>query len=296
MKTTIPLSLKHLIVEREPLWPLTSIRVGGTSRWLAKPRTIADLEAILSWIQHHALSYITLGSGTNVIFSDEGYAGVVIHTQHLIGAHIEGEQVIASAGEPLARLAMKLNRRGLSGLEWACGIPGTVGGALVMNAGAYDRDMASVVQWARILTPLSIEQWSLEQLRLGYRQSGLPEGSIVLEVSLKLQQAERGPCIEREREILEKRRGTQPQGATCGCIFKNPLSGQPAGMLLDQAECKGMRIGSAVVSDKHANFIVNEGQDNATHVLALIDRMRTQVLEHHGISLEPEVQVIDTTE
>ncbi|MBU1050256.1 UDP-N-acetylmuramate dehydrogenase [Candidatus Bipolaricaulota bacterium] len=296
MKISIPPSLAPLVTENQSIWPLTSIRVGGVSHWLAKPATISDLSVIIAWTQRQSLPYVVLGGGTNVVFSDQGYDGVVIYTRELTGHHIHEDQVVASAGESLAGLAMKFNRLGLSGMEWACGIPGTVGGALVMNAGTHDGDMASVVEGARVMTPSGVQHWPVERLEFGYRTSGLRTGrkeAIALEVDFRLHHDDPARCIERERSILEARQKTQPQGASCGCIFKNPENGPPAGMLLDQAGCKGLRVGAATVSSVHANFVINEGQDNASDVLALIQQMKDRVIEARSISLNPEVVIVE---
>lgn len=282
----------HLIAENAPLWPLTSMHVGGAARWLADPRTISDLNMIITWIQDQHLPYVVLGGGTNVLFGDGGYQGVVICTRQLKGIQMNGASVLVSAGEPLSELARKLNRSGLSGLEWACGIPGSVGGAVVMNAGTRDGDMAAVLESVRVLTASGVSQWPVEQLKLGYRTSALRTGSlegIVLEVALKLHQDDPAQCISREQSILESRQKTQPVGASCGCIFKNPETGPPAGMLLDRAGCKGLRVGTAAVSNLHANFIVNEGSQNAADILALIDEMRNRVRDMSGIELQQEV-------
>lgn len=292
-------AVRPLIAENTPLWSLTSMRVGGPACWFAKPKTVAELETIYSWALHESIAVTILGGGTNVLFSDAGYAGMVISTRRLKGIRVSDTSVIAAAGERLSELAGKMNRAGLAGLEWACGIPGTVGGAVVMNAGAHDGDMAAVLESVQVLTSAGVREWPVDDLELSYRSSALRTGrleGIVLEVSLKLQRADPAQCVKREQAVMAKRLKTQPRGASSGCIFKNPATGPSAGELLDRAGCKGMRVGAAVVSDIHANFIINEGQNNAADVLALIDRMRTKVLKHHGIALQPEVHLINTTE
>ena len=294
----VPEPVTHLIIENAPLWPLTSMRAGGPARWLAKPTTVTELEALLAWIQGAYLPHVVLGGGTNVLFSDKGYPGVVLCTRELKGIQIDGTSVTVSAGEMLAATARRLNRLGLSGMEWACGIPGTVGGAVVMNAGTQDGDMSDIVESVRLLTSSGVRKCSVEHLKLGYRTSALrtcEREGIVLEASLKLRLDDPTQCAKRERTLLDERLKTQPRGASSGCIFKNPDTGPSAGMLLDRAGCKALRVGATHVSALHANFIINDGQDNAADVLALIDRMRVQVLEHHGVTLRQEVQVITTS-
>jgi len=292
----VPESIIHLITENEPLWPLTSLHVGGPARWLAKPKTISDLSAVFAWIQEQRLSYVALGGGTNTLFADDGYPGVVIWIRGLKGIQVDGTSAVVSAGERLSDVAKKLNRTGLSGLEWACGIPGTVGGAVVMNAGTRDGEMASVLESVRVLTTSGVSRWPVKQLGLGYRTSSLRTGSvegIVLEAHLKLHQDDTTQCVEREQSLLAARHKTQPRGASCGCIFKNPELGPPAGMLLDRAGCKGLSVGAATVSNLHANFIINEGTNNAQDVMELIRQMRARVLDTHGIDLKSEVVIVD---
>lgn len=292
----VPESVVHLITENVPLWPLTSMHGGGPTRWLAKPRTVVDLKAVLAWIQEQRLSHLVLGGGTNVLFPDDGYPGVVVWMRLLKGIQIDGPSVIVAAGELLTGSARHLNHAGLSGLEWACGIPGTIGGAVVMNAGTRDGDMASVLSSVRILTTEGVREASAEQLEMGYRTSALLTGKvegIVLEASFVLRQDDPNHCLNREREVVEARQRTQPTGASSGCIFKNPETGSTAGELLDQAGCKGLRIGNAYVSDVHANFIINEGENNTGDVLKLIQLMKSRVMETHSIDLQPEILIIE---
>jgi len=287
----LPNSIRHLGTEMSPLWPLTSMRVGGPSRWLVQPETESDLRVILTWIQTHHLSYMVLGGGTNVLFPDEGFSGVVVRTSKLKGVRMDGLTATVLCGENLFNFAQRLNRAGLSGMEWACGIPGTIGGAVVMNAGTTGGDMASVLLSIRILTAEGVKELPAEQLELGYRTSALLTGNvagIVLEATFVLRRDDPQHCLDREREILEVRQRTQPAGASSGCIFKNPETGPTAGELLDRAGCKGMRVGRAIVSTKHANFIINEGKDNAEDVLTLIEQMHAQVREFSGVILDLE--------
>lgn len=292
----LPDSLDKLVSERRPLWPHTSMRVGGPARWLAQPETRDDLQSIIGWIQTQHLSYAILGGGTNVLFPDAGYPGVVVLTTKLRGIRIDGTSVTVACGENLSSLASRMSRVGLSGLEWACGIPGTIGGAVAMNAGTRSGDIAAVLRSARVLTSVRVEEWLAERFELGYRTSALlsdhVEG-IVLDATFKLRQDAADHCIARERSFQESRHKSQPQGASSGCIFKNPNTGPSAGELLDQAGCKGMRIGAAHVSDQHANFIINEGRNNAADIFTLIAQMKGRVLDQHHISLQQEAIIIE---
>ncbi|MFC2105559.1 UDP-N-acetylmuramate dehydrogenase [Candidatus Bipolaricaulota bacterium] len=287
----IPSALRHLCTDGAPLWPLTSMRIGGPARWLAEPHTEGELEAIVAWAQTHDIPLATLGAGTNVLFADDGFPGIVIQTHHLDSVEINGNIVTAQCGANLAELSRHLNGIGLSGLEWACGIPGTIGGAVVMNAGAQGGDIASVLSSVRMLTPEGVKKLPAEQLKLGYRTSALLAGTlegIVLSATFSLREDAPEHCLSRGREILATRRQTQPAGASSGCIFKNPEVGPTAGELLDRAGCKGMRVGRAVVSTKHANFIINEGKNNASDVVTLIEQMRAEVRNLSGVTLDLE--------
>ncbi len=284
------------LIEGRSLWPLTSMRIGGPARWLVQPETEGELDAILAWLQTQPLSYMVLGGGTNVLFPDDGFPGVVILTSELKGIRIEASTVAVACGENLSAFARRMNRIGMSGMEWACGIPGTVGGAVVMNAGTRDGDINSVLSRVRILTADGVEDLPVEQLEMGYRTSSLLTSNvsgIVLEAKFVLRNDHPQHCLDREREVLEARQRTQPTGASSGCIFRNPETGFSAGELLDRAGCKRMRSGAATVSDQHANFIINEGENNADDVLKLIQQMKSRVMETHSIDLEPEVIVVE---
>jgi len=232
-----------------------------------------------------------LGGGTNVLFPGDGYPGIVIRTRYLNEVRIDGRTATAQCGASLTELAHLLSSIGLSGLEWASGIPGTIGGAVVMNAGTRDGDIASVLSSIRIVATEVVQELPAEELELGYRTSALLTGrleGVVLEATFTLREDDPQHCLSRGREILETRLQEQPTGASSGCIFKNPGSGPTAGELLDRVGCKGMKVGQAFVSPQHANFIINEGENNAEDVLTLIEQMRAQVRSSSGVMLDLE--------
>ena len=236
---------------------------------------------------------VTLGAGTNVVFGDEGYPGLVLSTRELQGMRIDGRRLMAAAGEPLSRVAWSACEAGLSGIEWACGIPGSIGGAVVMNAGARGGDMADVLTSVEILTDeRAIEEIPAESLRLGYRTSALLTGDlpgVVIGATFTLRRDDPAHCLERARVTIEERLRRLPVGASAGSIFRNPKAGPTAGELLDRAGCKGLKIGRARVSEKHANIIVNEGTNNASDVLGLIWQMKRRVKDTFGVELCEEV-------
>jgi len=289
-----PSGIEALLERDVPLWEHTSIRVGGPARFYARPTSIDELCVSLRWARDRSLSYVVLGRGSNVVFPDSGFSGLVIHTSGLRGRRVEGVFLRAAAGERLADVAWWTTGSGLSGIEWACGIPGTIGGAVAMNAGADGGDIASVLVLADVLTDEGIVAVPADSLALGYRTSSLLTGDlpgIVVEATFGLRRDDPRTCLDRARSSIEKRLRRLPVGASSGCIFRNPDAGPTAGELLERAGCKGLRVGRAVVSTRHANVIINEGVENAGDVLMLIDRMKERVLDAFGVELREEVVI-----
>lgn len=284
-----------LVTDEAPLWRWTTLRVGGPAQWLLQANDTADVVAAVAWAHAHDIPVLCLGRGSNLLVGEPGVRGLVISTGAVQGIRRDGEQVTAACGEPLSALARRVGRMGLSGLEWACGIPGTVGGAVAMNAGAA-ADMASILASVRLCTDEGrVETLAAEDLHLGYRTSALRTGArrgIIVEATFRLRRDDPIRCRERARAVVAKRRTTQPRGASAGCIFKNPPTGLPAGALLDRAGCKGLRVGDAVVSDVHANFIINRGSRNSRDILDLLRQMQARVIDVHGVRLDPEVEII----
>ena len=280
--------------ERVSLHRLISLRVGGQARFLASPDSADRAIALLSWAEREGLSRFVLGGGTNVIFPDSGYDGLVIATRSLTGIRLSGDRIVAGAGEPLARIAWLAARAGLSGLEWGCGIPGTAGGAVAMNAGTKEGDIAGVLVEVEAASPSGPVRLGPLDLKLGYRESALLDRRdplIVSSVTFELARSSPERTVELAERLLDERRKSQPSGPSAGCAFKNPSEGPPAGELLDRAGCKGMRVGDAYVSTLHANFVINEGERNASEVLELMESMQKRVKEAFGIDLEPEIIV-----
>ncbi len=285
-------SLECGLLRSIPLWNHTSLRIGGAARLFAQPRNTDALVSTLQWANRNSQPSIILGAGTNVVFPDAGFDGLVIQTVRLHGHRIDGPRLWAAAGERLSDIAWTATRSGLSGLEWACGIPGTVGGSVVMNAGAHGAQVSDVLQSAEVLVGDAVETLPMTELQLGYRTSAFCTSQlkgIVVGASFVLQHHDSTACIGRARRMLAERLARIPIGASAGSIFRNPADGPTAGELLDRAGCKGMRIGRALVSLPHANIIVNEGTKNAEDVLSLIDAMKQRVLDVFGVRLSEEV-------
>jgi len=289
------MDLTPLFSRGTPLHSQTSLRVGGVAAWSVTPNSSEQLREALRIASSEGLPWFCLGSGANVLFDDSGFPGLVIHTSRLQGSHRRGETLSVAAGESLSRIARRACEDGLSGLEWACGIPGTVGGAVSMNAGAHGGQMADILVSADSASIDGVFQRSVTELGLGYRTSAYREGEleeIVTGVVLQLVRSTRDRTRREADRLLGIRRTTQPKGASAGCIFRNPPQPPTAGELLDRAGCKGLRVGRAVVSERHANFILNEGHENASDILTLIDQMRERVRKAFSVELETEIVIV----
>ena len=285
-----------------PLAPFTSIGTGGKAGLLV---TVADTPALvgtLKALEAHEAPWVCLGAGSNFLVADQGYPGVVVKLEESF-QYVEGIPagpaagskrvlVTAGAGASLARLAAVAAEAGLSGLECACGIPGSVGGGIAMNAGAYGWCLADAVVEVEIAKASGAEWIPAADLEWGYRFCRLPRGVVITAVRFALSPADPASILELHRAILHKRRTVQPQGVrTFGSAFKNPCGGA-AGRLIEAAGLKGVRRGGAEVSRVHANFLVNLGDATTTDVLALMDLMREGVHRTTGVLLVPEVRLV----
>jgi UDP-N-acetylmuramate dehydrogenase len=286
----------------EPLSKHTSYAIGGPADVFAYPVDRDDLIALLREIRKQSLKYFVLGGGTNLLVRDKGFRGVVISLQRMQSVKIEREYrsiggafvvVIAEAGAPLSRLLFFAVEEGLTGLEFAAGIPGTVGGAICMNAGTAAGEFGDVVDAVTLLSPDGeLISRGREEMAFGYRTSTIPDGHLVLDARLILRRDDKEKVQARVKELIDTRKQRQPAGLpNAGSIFKNPQE-ESAGKLIETAGLKGKTVGNAKVSGKHANFIVNQGNAKAADVLALMETVKAKVLEVHGVRLEPEIKII----
>lgn len=282
----------------ESLARYTALRVGGPAELVVVARDAAALRAAVELAWQHGVPCRVLGGGSNVLVGDAGIRGLVVLNR--AGKVTFGDrEVWAESGASLSTVARRCVSRGLAGLEWAAGIPGTVGGAVLGNAGAWGGDVASVLVQARVLEPGgSVALWPVERLGYEYRSSVLKrqeargeERAVVLEALFRLQPAEVEDLEQRLAEIAQRRKASQPPGATCGSVFKNP-PGDYAGRLIEAAGLKGTSRGGAIISPVHANFIVNRGGATAGDVKALIDLARRQVEAGTGVRLELEIELL----
>ena len=275
----------------------TSYRVGGKAEWYTAPHNWQELETAFEWYLSQDIPLTLLGAGSNLLVSDRGIPGLVICTRHLRSYQFEAEtgQIIADAGEPIARLAWKAAKRGWRGLEWAVGIPGTLGGAVVMNAGAHSQCLADVLISTTVLSPDgTIETLKPEDLGYAYRTSKLQgDNRIVTQAVLQLQPGfTKAEVMAQANQNWIQRKTTQPYHLpSCGSVFRNP-NPYAAGWLIEQLGLKGHKIGDAQISHRHANFILNCGQATASNIFDLILYIQEKVEHHWSVSLVPEVKLV----
>lgn len=274
---------------------LTSLRVGGAIDWVITPETEEQAAAIVYELEKAGIGWRPLGSGSNVLADDGEHHYVVLNLSNMKGeVHIDGELVSVSAGYSLPRLCIDVARSGLSGIEGLGGIPGTVGGALWMNAGAYDHEIGTVTEKVRVAREGKVVEIPGDSIQWNYRHTSFREGELLLGATLRLKPDDPNLIKARMDEAKSRRLATQPHGSrSAGCFFKNPPAGKiGTGKMIDEMGMKGQRRGSAVVSPKHANFIVTEGENaRAEDALALAEEIRERVKREHGIELEYEVEL-----
>lgn len=274
---------------------LTSLRVGGAIDWVITPDTEAQAAAIVHELEKAGIGWRPLGSGSNVLADDGDHHYVVLSLSDMKGeVHIDDERVSVSAGYSLPRLCIDVARAGLSGIEGLGGIPGTVGGALWMNAGAYGHEIGTVTETVRVAREGKVVEIPGESIQWNYRHTSFKEGELLLGATLRLQKDDPESIKARMDDVKSKRLATQPHGArSAGCFFKNPpASTTGTGKMIDEMGMKGQRRGSAVVSPVHANFIVTEGENaRAEDALALAEEIRERVRREQGIELEYEVEL-----
>ncbi|RMF23120.1 MAG: UDP-N-acetylmuramate dehydrogenase [Cyanobacteria bacterium J083] len=280
-----------------PLANLASYRVGGNAQWYVAPRNLEQLYAAFEWYQKQDMPLTMLGAGSNLLISDHGIPGLTLSTRYLryTNFDLENFTITADAGEPVAKLAWRAAKRGWSGLEWAVGIPATVGGAIVMNAGAHDACVADVLVSAKVVKPNGeIEILTPRELAYSYRTSSLQgQSKVVVQGVFQLKPGfTKDEIMATTTANLHQRKSSQPYHLpSCGSVFRNPQP-QAAGWLIEQLGLKGYKIGDAQVAHRHANFILNCGKATANDIFQLINYVQEQVDKHWSLSLEPEVKLV----
>ena len=301
-----PLQIKEIdklipgrVFKEVPLSRFTSFKIGGPADMVVEPAGRYDLSRLLIYLDDEKIPRIVLGAGTNVLFHDTGFRGVVVRTNSLNRVDFQSDgletaTVTVTAGVPLPRLVNRAGEFGWTGLEDLWGIPGSFGGAVVTNAAAGEVSMSDPLVTIRLLSdrgePIILNK---QDLRSGYRSMEIPPRSVVVEGVLQLKRGRPQDIEAQMAAARERRQSRQPSGlASAGCVFKNPSPEKPAGLIIDRLGFKGMSVGDAQVSDVHANFIVNRGKARATDVLELVETIRARVKEKEGIELDLEIRVI----
>jgi UDP-N-acetylmuramate dehydrogenase len=295
-------NFKGEIKRHEPLSRHTSFGIGGPADILAYPSDRHDLIALLSGIKKQGARHVVIGSGTNLLVRDGGFRGVVICLQRFSTIRIEREYhsvggtfsvVYAEAGALLPKLLSFTIEQGLTGLEFAAGIPGTVGGAICMNAGTTAGEIGDVVDSVTLISSDgALVTRGREDMGFGYRTSHIPAGHLVLDAKIILRHDDQERIKARVKVLQNNRKQRQPWGLqSAGSVFKNPQE-ESAGKLIEAAKLKGRKVGDAQISDQHANFIVNLGKARAKDVVALMEIVKQTVLDVHGVRLEPEIKII----
>ena len=286
-------------VERDfPLARLTTVRTGGPGDFYARPESVERLEELLAWADADGIAVGVVGSGSNLLIADAGFRGLVMKLDGALATiEQDGDRLVCGGGARLPQAAARAARAGLSGLEFGVNIPGTVGGAVKMNANAYGGDLSRVLEWVEIATPEGTARRRPGELGFSYRRSNLAPREVVTRASFALSPAEPEAVKATLAEMRAARHAAQPSGIkTFGSTFKNPddprAEGRSAGVLLDEAGCRGLAEGGARFSEKHANFVENGGEATTADVIALMAEGRRRVRERFGVELEPEVQFL----
>ncbi|HEX5525848.1 MAG TPA: UDP-N-acetylmuramate dehydrogenase [Solirubrobacterales bacterium] len=281
-----------------PLARLTTVRTGGAADFFTRPGDEESLVAALRWAEGEGLSIGVIGSGSNLLIADDGFHGLALKLDgDLAQIERDGERVVCGGGYRFPSAAAKTAGWGLSGLEFGVNIPGTTGGAVRMNANAYEGQLARVLEWVDVCTAAGSDRRAPDQLGFTYRHSNLRPGEVVARASFRLEPADPEQVRATLAEMRDRRREAQPSGIkTFGSTFKNPederAEGRSAGQLLEAAGCRGLRHGGARFSEKHANFVENDQGASTADVLELMAAGRRRVHERFGVELEPEVQVL----
>jgi UDP-N-acetylenolpyruvoylglucosamine reductase len=287
------------IVQRDfSLARLTTVRTGGNAEFFARPASISELEQLLTWAAAEQLEVGVVGSGSNLLVADAGVPGLTMKLdKQLSETEVSAPHIVCGGGARLPAVAAAAATAGLSGIEFGVSIPGTVGGAVRMNANAYGGALADALEWVDVVNASGTRRATPDELGFSYRRSNLRHGEVVARVSFRLTPADPAEVRTQLAQLRSRRRTSQPVGIkTFGSTFKNPddprAEGRTAGQLLDAAGCRGLRVGGAGLSEKHANFVENHGDATTADVVALMEAGAARVRERYGIELEPEVQAL----
>jgi UDP-N-acetylmuramate dehydrogenase len=286
------------VTRNYPLARLTTIRTGGPADYFARAATVSELQGLVAWASEEGIEVGVVGSGSNLLVADEGFRGLVVKLDKELSAiKLDGNRIRCGGGARLPAVSARAAKAGLTGIEFGVNIPGTVGGAVRMNANAYGGELARVLEWVEVVSATGSERRTPAQLGFGYRRSDLGHDEVVALASFALAPAEPEVVKATLADMRTRRKAAQPSGIkTFGSTFKNPTdpraAGRTAGQLLEEAGCRGLRVGGASFSAKHANFVENHGQASTADVVALMAEGRRRVKERFGVVLEAEVQTL----
>ena len=288
------MSVPQCVQEAYPIARLTTVGTGGPARWFARPTRPAELAEVLAWAADGDLAVAVVGLGSNLLAADAGFDGLVVRLAgDLARIERDGDRLVCGGGAALAAVVRRAQEWGLAGIEFGCAIPGTVGGAVRMNAGAYGSELRDVLDAAWVIGAAGDRRGGPDLLEMRYRASNVAAGEVVAEASLRLVPAPREQIRRTTRALQDRRREAQPSKVrTFGSVWKNPDGGETAGRLLEQAGMKGFAVGGARISPVHANFIENTGGASSTDVIALMAESRRRVRERFGVELVHEVQML----
>lgn len=283
------------IRENEPMRKHCTFRCGGNADLYVMPGSIEELSSVVKACRENDYPFMVIGNGSNILVKDQGYKGAIIEVNNRINSvDVIGDEIVADAGAKLSSVAMVAYENDLAGFEFAHGIPGNVGGAVVMNAGAYGGEIKDVIKWAKVLTEDGeVVTLNAEELELGYRTSIVQKKNmIVLQMCIKLDLGSQEEIALIMQMFMQKRRAKQPlEYPSAGSTFKRP-EGYFAGKLIEDAGLRGYQVGGAMVSEKHCGFVINYDNATATDILQLMDDVKATVKEQFDVELEPEVKII----
>lgn len=277
-----------------PMSEHTCFRVGGAADILVTPSTADEIGKVVAVCRENNIPYIVIGNGSNILIKDGGIDGVAIKLDKMNNIEVNGNEVKADCGAMLCAVSKVATENSLTGAEFSCGIPGTIGGAVFMNAGAYNGEMSHIMKEAEVLdNDGNVITLNKDELELGYRTSAImTHGYIVLTATIKLESGSKGSIVERVKDLTQKREDKQPlEYASAGSTFKRP-EGYFAGKLIQDSGLKGFGIGGACVSEKHSGFVINKGGATASDILAVIKHVQDTVKQNFGVDLHTEVRII----
>ena len=289
------LNKETLILENELLKKHTTFGIGGPARILILPKSNEDIIKLINFSRKNKIDISFIGSGSNILASDEGFDGIIITLKKALNKiKFNNTNVYVQAGAMLGTMVKKAISKGYKGYESLVGVPGTVGGALIMNAGAHGTEISELLISARTLDEYGkINSFNKKDISFSYRNSSFPENEILLDAKFEINKGEKNTIIKKKNDVSKKRKMTQPlKYRSAGSIFKNPENNFAAGYLIDQAGLKGLRIGDAEVSKKHANFIINHGNAKSNEIYKLIKIIQNKVSQEFDVVLKLEIKLI----